>query len=369
MNGKSKTAVFFVAGFALALAFATGGAGVQYAAAQSATAGMAEEVYKNIQVLNGIPADQVIPTMRYFETALGVGCNHCHVAERELDTNNRKRIARNMIKMTAAINKDAFGGRREVTCFTCHRGSVRPVGMPTFHGQESQPVSTLSADEILDKYIAALGGADAIQKVSSRVAKGTVTETRTSRPEPIRSAVEISAKAPGKRTTVTRLANGRDGIETYDGDVGWVRGANGRPRDMRSEELDTAKLEDPFFFAGQLKEIVSNLRVQRVEKVGGREAYVVFGRTQALPQVMLYFDRESGMLVRLIHYTDTAVGRYPTQIDYADFRTLDGVKVPFRWTIAEIRGRRYTYQMDDVQENIPIEDSRFAKPSAPVASR
>jgi hypothetical protein len=339
---------------------------------------MSEEVYKNIQVLKGVPSDQLYPTMQYFQTSLGVGdagCAFCHQMERgtniyELDGNSMKQVTRRMIQMVYAINKDAFDGRREVTCYSCHRGSTVPVGMPLVGGQEprSAPAETREAgetnpgamptvDQLLDKYVAALGGADAIQKLSSRVEKGTVTDL-DGRPSP----VEIFSKGPDKYIDVRHLENG-DTLHSYNGGVAWVRfgGANA-PRDMRSEELDAARLEDPFYFAGRMKQVFSELRIERTEKVGDRETYVVSGRAQGLPLVKLYFDKDSGILVRLVYYMETAIGRFPTQTDYAEYRDVDGLKIPIRWTIAGIRGRYLRYQIDEVQRNIPIEESKFAKP-------
>jgi hypothetical protein len=155
--------------------------------------------------------------------------------------------------------------------------------------------------------------------------------------------VEISEKAPGMRAVVTHEGNGV--VRRYSGDKGWQQGRissdpRHQPRDMRDSELGNTKLEDPYFFAGQLKQLVTGLHVARVEKIDGKETYVVAGRTQALPEVNLYFDRESGMLVRIISLTQGLFGRLPVQLDYSDFRDVDGVKVPFHWVNTGHRGRQ-----------------------------
>jgi hypothetical protein len=80
--------------------------------------------------------------------------------------------------------------------------------------------------------------------------------------------------------------------------------------------------------------------------------------------VRLYFDQSSGLLLRQVRYTDTPVGRNPTQIDYADYREVDGVKVPFRWTLARPNGR-FTIQITELKQNVPVDDAKFAKPPAP----
>jgi photosynthetic reaction center cytochrome c subunit len=81
--------------------------------------------------------------------------------------------------------------------------------------------------------------------------------------------------------------------------------------------------------------------------------------------VRLYFDQSSGLLVRLVRYAETPVGRIPTQIDYADYRDADGVKIPFRWTLSRLNGR-FTIQIADVKSNVPLDDAKFAKPMGDV---
>ncbi len=79
----------------------------------------------------------------------------------------------------------------------------------------------------------------------------------------------------------------------------------------------------------------------------------------------LYFGRQSALLVRPVRYVDTPLGRNPTQIDYADYRGVGAIKVPFRWTLAR-PGARFTIQVDQIQQNVPIDDAKFTKPPVPV---
>jgi hypothetical protein len=128
------------------------------------------------------------------------------------------------------------------------------------------------------------------------------------------------------------------------------------------------RLDADLHFATDLKQIFSQFRVGRPEKIGDRQAAVVFAVRQGLPPVRLYFDQESGLLLRLVRYAETPLGRNPTEIDYADYRDAGGVKIPYRWTIAR-PGGRFTIQVDQVQENVAIDDAKFAKPAtaAPAA--
>jgi hypothetical protein len=335
---------------------------------------MAEEVFKNIQVLKGVPAGQVFPTMQFISASLGVDCGHCHVEHAfEKDDKKPKQTARKMVQMMFAINKDNFNGQREVTCYSCHHGAADPIGTPLVADEEpkpepraamnaggANPVAMPTADQLLEKFVQAVGGAEALQRISSRVQKGTLTGFGG---RPV--AVEVFAKAPDKRLSVVHLPNG-DSLTGYDGRVGWL-GISGRPaREVNSWELIGARLDADFYLPVHLKQIFSQLRVERPEKVGDQETYLLLGENPDQPPVRLYFSQQSGLLVRLLRYVETPLGRNPTQIDYADYRDAEGVKVPFRWTIAR-PGGRFTIQVDQIQQNLPIDDGKFAKPSEPLA--
>jgi photosynthetic reaction center cytochrome c subunit len=337
----------------------------------------AEEAYKNIQVLKGTPADQLIPSMQFISASLDVECEFCHVQNAfDKDDKKNKETARKMIQMQMAINKDHFEGRREVTCNSCHRGANDPVAIPLISDEEPKPVRAEasgapapggpgtpaqrpSADPILEKYVKAVGGAEAIQKISSRVEKGTVITARGQVP------VEVFAKAPDKRITIVHQPNG-DNMTAYDGHAGWLGNAGRPARDMSDQENDAVRLDADLHFATDLKQIFSQFRVGRPEKIGDRPTTQVIAIRQGLPPLRLYFDDESGLLVRLVRYAETPLGRNPTQIDYADYRDAGGTKIPYRWTIARPNGR-FTIQVDQVQQNVNIDDSKFAKPAAPAA--
>jgi photosynthetic reaction center cytochrome c subunit len=136
---------------------------------------------------------------------------------------------------------------------------------------------------------------------------------------------------------------------------------------MAGAEIEAAKLDADFYFATHVKEIFSQFRVGHPDKVGDRQVYTVIGGRQGQPPVRLYFDETSGLLLRMIRYADTPVGRNPTQIDYADYREVDGIKVPFRWTLARTGGR-FTIQIKEVQQNVPIDDAKFARPQTAASS-
>lgn len=341
---------------------------------------MAEDVFKNVQVLKGIPADEFMGTMSVFSAALGESCETCHDgsggwASYALDTVPRKRTARRMVTMMAAINQANFGGRQAVTCFTCHRGANRPRITPFLadvygeappegpdEGVRPAPDAP-SADQVLDKYLQALGGASRLASVTSFVARGT---SGGYGPEGDRRPVEIFAKAPGQRTTIIHTLDG-DSTATFDGRGGWYAAPH-RPLPvlaLTGGELDGARLDAQLSFPLQIKQAFGRWRAGAVTTIKDRPAQVLQGTSPGGTLASLYFDRESGLLVRLVRFAPSKVGRLPTQIDYADYRDVAGVKLPFRWTVTWLSGVD-TFELSEVRPNVPIDAAKFAKPAPPA---
>jgi hypothetical protein len=328
---------------------------------------LAEEQFKNIQVLKGIPADQVVPSMQFISASLGVECEYCHVhGAMEKDDKKPKVTARKMITMMMAINKDNFEGRRDVTCFSCHRGTKEPVGTPIIRDEEAKPDNDEGkksdegnpalppADQLLDKYLAALGGTDALQKISTRVQKGTVTAFGGEQ-----FPMEIYSKGPDRRVSIMHLKGG-DSVTGFDGKQGWL-GVPGRTHLMSAAENAAARVDADLYFAAHLKTMFQKFTVDAGKKIDGHSTYLVSCQNEGLPPLQLYFDRQSGLLLRLVRYAETPLGRNLTQIDYADYRDAGGVKVPFRWTLAR-PDNRFTIQVDQIQHNIPVDDAKFVAP-------
>ena len=329
----------------------------------------AEEVFKNITQLKGTPADQLMPAMQFISASLGVECSFCHV-EGKMDSDDKgpKKTARSMMAMTAMINKESFGGRGQVTCYSCHHGASHPGSMPPVLESDAPahteakaapaPAAGPTADEIAERYLTAVGGADAIRKINTRVQKGTIFAGGRDTP------IEVITKAPNKRISITHMGNG-ESYTAYDGTAGWL-GNTGRPaREMSAAESGASSLDAEFALALRLKEVFPQLRRTRPEEIGGMECDTLIGSGPGRPTARLYFDKKTGLLVRMVRYAETPVGRMPTQIDYADYRDVDGVKVPFRWTLSRPNGR-FTIQVLETKTNAAVDDAKFAKPSGVV---
>ena len=344
----------------------------------------AEQVFKNIQVLKGIPVDDFLDTMGIMSAALGFDCVECHVGAGtdtvnwEFDT-AKKRTARRMTLMVAAINRSNFGGRQVVTCWTCHRGRDIPVTMPAIDTVYGEPVlepdlivtesaaGEPSAEAILDKYLQALGGAERLAKVTSFIATATSEGFRGFGGG---GQVQIFAKAPDQRATIIKFAENigrQDAIRVFDGKSGWVSAPLAVVPEyaLGGSELDGARLDAQLSFPSQIKKTLTQLRVGPPDNIGGRDVHVVQGNGARGLVATLYFDRESGLLVRMVRFGTSPIGRAPTQVDFADYRDVPGagIKMPFRWTFGWLNGRD-SFELKEVRLNAPIGADVFAPPKS-----
>ena len=345
-------------------------------------------MYKNIEVLKGIPAGQLIPAMQFITASLGVECSFCHVEGHfEKDDKKPKQVARDMMKMMFALNKDNFEGHREVTCYSCHRGAPNPLTIPLVGG-ESQlspavggptagPVASDDADaatpklpanlptvsQLLENYVRALGGSAAIEKIATRVEKGSTTFH--GQPQ----TVEIFTQAPDKQSIVRHMSGTESIVTTLDGQSGWSIAPNRPPREMHAADIVAARMDADLQFPLHIQEDFPELRLEYPEKINDQDAYSLVAIREGQPPVKLYFDEQSGLLIRMIRYAESPLGRNPTQIDYADYRGVDGVQVPFRVTTSQ-PGNTNAIQFEAVQQNVPIDPAIFAKPKPlPPASK
>ncbi len=333
---------------------------------------MAEAVFKNLKVLNGIPSEQLIPSMRFITSSLGVQCSFCHVEGHfDDDAKKEKQIARSMMRMMFAINQNHFEGTREVTCYSCHRGAPRPIDVPEVAGEmpsreagaigQKFPSELPLPDQLIDNFIQALGGAAALEKITTRVETGSAQVGGES------FGVEIFNKGTNKELFIQHTSAG-ESITALDGNSGWVSVPNRPVRDLSGSDLDGAQADADLQFALHIKQIFPELRVEYPEAVDGRETYVVVGTREGQASWKFFFDVQSGLLVRLVRYAESPLGLDPTQIDYGDYRAVDGVQTPFTWTIAR-PGSRSTIHVNEIQQNVPIGDEKFLKPSAKTENR
>ena len=356
---------------------------LQSAAAQPAGEAplTAAEAFDNVQVLGDIPVDDFMATMGLMAAALGFDCASCHVGAgtEQVDwaaDSPTKRTARRMVNLVAAVNRDHFDGRQVVTCWTCHRGRSRPLVTPpldrvygevTFEPDDLVPTSTPGLpepDTYITRYLQALGGRARLEAITSLVATGASVGFRGFGGG---GEVEIYAQRPDQRSTImTFEAADRDSsVRSYDGAVGWMR----TPLTVLGEyqlsgsELDGARLDALLTFSDQLPDAVTRLRTLGPELIDDELFDVVQGDGPGGMFVTLYFDPETGLLRRLIRYGSSPIGRLPTQIEYDDYRDVEGVRMPFNIAFVWLDGRD-TFQLDDIQLNVPIDAAKFDRPTS-----
>ena len=340
----------------------------------------AEQFYKNIKAMNGTPADQLIESMHLIRGALGVDCEFCHDdPDRSTDTKKPKEVARDMIRMMMAINKNNFNGAQEVTCYTCHRGSAIPAttlvvpAAPKDVETDAQP-QLPSVDQIASKYVQALGGEQALRKVTSRVISGTQTiPTGPGGTVPVPAAIERSQKAPNLvvnvyRTPTYTIADG------FDGTKAWTQDFRGRVAEPGAIDQMRAKRDADFYLPLDLKQAYAKMQVEGVESVNGHDAYVVTAQPQGEREERLYFDVQTGLLLRKWSSLPTPVGDAPFQVDYDDYRdTGSGVRFPYRITMNPAGPRlepstNMTIRIAKVQDNAQLDSSKFTKPESKAAA-
>jgi len=343
---------------------------------------MSETVFKNIQVLKGIPADEFMDTMGMFASSLLFDCTGCHVQEiltnRDAFAVSTPRIqrARQMVVMVNTINRNFFGGQPRVTCFTCHRGADSPEVIPDLALQYGDvadenpsamrifPDARLSADKIFGRYIQALGGADRVGTLTSFVATGTYAGFNTGN---AKVPIEVYAKAPDQRTQIVRTFEG-DAIRTYDGRNAWAaEGWRQIPlMTFTGGNLTGARFEAIVSFPASIQKAYSQWQAT-LTSIDGRDIQLLQGSNPGELPVNLYFDEESGLLVRTVRWSRTTVGTIPTQTDYSDYRDVVGVKVPFHVLVTWTNGQN-TIDLTEVRPNVTIDAARFARP-APFKAR
>ncbi|HEY0347231.1 MAG TPA: c-type cytochrome [Pyrinomonadaceae bacterium] len=347
---------------------------------------------KNIKILGDLPASQLIPVMNYFASSMGRRCNFCHVNNNgqwdyAADTKPEKNTAREMIKMVLDINKNNFKGQLQVACYTCHRGRNQPQSIPTLPlpipsppaanpggagpgaggvtppaGQAQatpNPTPALpSADDIFNKYIAAIGGQAGIDKLKTRTAKGSIAQANG-------NSFQFELLQSGDKfyfmVTTPQGAFERG----FDGQVGWEKTARG-VREITGGELATFKAGNGLFVLISLKDQYARPPRVRRDKIGDRDVYVTDGATADGKRLRFYFDATTGLLLRRVTFTPTMIGNIPDQLDVEDYREVDGVKFGFiaRSSTIESGNPVSTRTFTEMKVNPAVDDSKFKMPAA-----
>ena len=306
--------------------------------------------------------------MQFITASLGVRCDQCHVEHAfDRDDKKSKQTARKMIQMMLALNQNNFAGEREVTCYSCHRGSLRPARTPPVESSVTTPKKDVPAaapsrtvEQILARYLQAVGGEAALHATTTQVEKGVVNLGNG-----VQFPVEIFTRSPDMRSAEMHLPTG-ESLEVVNGSSGWSLVPGQPVHAMNAGDLLAGHIDADLSFAADIKKFFSTVEVQPDEEIDGRKVNVIRASSPGLPPVKMYFDTDSGILVRMVRYVESPLGRNPTQIDYSDYRVVAGVKVSYQRTVSQPQGR-FVMQLREIQLNVPIEDSKFAEPAVNAA--
>jgi len=366
-------AVAWMAGLTLA---------AQGQAVQAPSGKKAGEAFKNVttSTLKELSVDDFVASMGLISANLGLDCADCHPnagtdkADFVIDT-PRKVTTRRMVEMVAGINRTNFAGVQRVTCWTCHHGRITPATTISLDAWYDAPSIELddavrqesgqpTADQVLDKYIQAAGGAQRLSGLTSFMATGTAVGYGELGGN---AEFTLLAKAPNQRATLISYKDTQRHASswTFDGRVGWVKTPRGLlgEYELIGSELDGARFEAQLAFPGQLKSALTNWRGAATRSIGDRDFVVVQGSGPRGFLATLYFDPKTGLLSRMVRYGPSPIGRMPTQVDYADYRDVGGIKFPFEIKFTWLDGR-YTAKLSKVEPNVSIDATKFGKPTA-----
>jgi zinc protease len=229
----------------------------------------------------------------------------------------------------------------------------------------SKPSSTVSAaatpsaEQILDTYVKALGGREAWKKLTSRESVGTIEIPAMN----LSGTIDLREKAPDQ-VVANITINGAKFSQGFDGAVGWSDDPQNGLREQAGTELAETKRDADFYHPLDLRQLYSKFTVTGIEKVDERDAYIVVATPPEGEPDKMYFDVQTGLLLRIIGHHHSAEGVAEFTEDLSDYRETDGIKLPF--TVHQAGGdSTFTIKFTKVHHNITIENSEFSKPAAP----
>jgi hypothetical protein len=215
-----------------------------------------------------------------------------------------------------------------------------------------------NVDEILEKYVKALGGKEAVEKLSSCSSKGTFEIEAMN----LTGDMERYQKAPNKFATLFSIPGMGGGGSGYDGDKGWDSNPMSGLRDLSGEELAVLKREADFYQPLNFKKHFPKLEVKGKQTVGSSETYVVIATPDVGGPEKLYFDIATGLLVRWDAEHETAQGKLASESYFDEYKEVGGVKMAHSLKIVSPMFS-LKIKFTDIKTNVEIDDAKFSKPA------
>jgi zinc protease len=224
----------------------------------------------------------------------------------------------------------------------------------------SAPASapTLTADQILENYIKAIGGRENWKKLTTRISTGTIDVPAMN----LSGLVTVREKAPN-RSIFTVNFNGAVFQQGFDGTIGWSNDPQNGLREQAGEELAETKRDSDFYHPLDLKQMYSKITLTGTDKIDDRDAYIVEASSADLGTDKIYFDTQNGLVLRIVGQHHTMDGPATFTEDFSDFREVDGIKLPYT-VHQESPSSTFTIKFTEIRHNEAIEDAAFAKPAA-----
>jgi len=245
------------------------------------------------------------------------------------------------------------------TAITVVAQSPQPAakGKPASPAPTPTPAPLPTVDQVLEKYVQAIGGQAAVSKVSSRLARGAVELPATG----ATGAVEVYTKAPNKTLTIINLPGVGVVQNGFNGTVGWEQNPRAGVHELSAADLAALKLDAEFYGSIKLRELYPGMALKRA-KVNDREAYLIEATPITGGARKLYFDAQTGLLVRVDAERENAQGKFVSETYLDDYRDVDGLRLPF--TIRQVLpGFSIVFKFTEIKNNTPIDDAKFNKPT------
>jgi hypothetical protein len=219
-------------------------------------------------------------------------------------------------------------------------------------------VNLPDAEKIFGRYLQALGGEAALGKFKSRVARGTIELS----PMGVKGTYETSQKAPDKAVTTMNLTGLGTLQQGYDGVVGWSKDPFTGLRELKGGELSAVQ-RGALLNPADWRKLYKSMKVTGRAKVGTNDAYVVEASHGGDTPDKLYFDENTGLLLRMDSVVDGPQGRVVSETTFEDYREVDGIKVSHS-SRANLGAATIILRTEEVKHDAPVEDKIFAKPTS-----
>lgn len=224
---------------------------------------------------------------------------------------------------------------------------------------EAKPaVGAPTVDEILDKSLKAIGGKEAVEKFTSRSVKGSFEIEAMS----MTGTIEVLSKAPNKTAVVVNIPGFGVVNEAFDGVKGWSADPMQGLRELSGAELAMRKRRADFYTELNLKKHYTKMEVKGKEKVGSSDAWMIEGTPAEGSPEKLYFDVNTGLLVRQDAETESPQGKMMVETYLDDYKVVDGIKIAH--TMKNVNPMfAMTMKFTEVKHNVEIDDAKFGKPA------